>query len=216
MLNQAFDNTEERLLEEGYPLTSQYYQGITGLAKRLALKYQQLNNEQDFCQTALLVACQSEHKFNPENGASFYTFASQPIKSAIQEAFGNSNAGSKLYRKLSKFILEFQTKEGTYPTMDDIVIGTKLSRFKIMEVYFTHSREVSLEDSEELMEDDNLWISEYLGVLTEEEQKVIELVFYEDKSIQEVAVTIGKSLQYANGMLVTSLGKLKGAINGTA
>jgi len=205
---------EVQLEEQGFPLVAKYHYGITGLAKKLASKYQQPNNEEDFCQVALLTACSYEKRFDETNGAGFYAFVAEPIKTSIQNEFGNPNVGSKVYNKLVMAIAEHQSKYNEYPTMDDLVIATKLSRFKIMEVYFDKSRDVSIDTITEEVEEDNTWVLDHLGILNDEEQKIVQLIFFEDLSLQEVSVAINKPVTYTSSTISTALTKLRNEIKG--
>lgn len=207
-------NEETRLAEQGFPLTAKYHYGILGLAKRLANKYQQPNSEKDFQQVALLTACQYEKRFDPSNGAGFYAFASSPIKTAIQNEFGNPNAGSKIYKRLVKAISEYQDEHGTYPTMDDLVIATKLSRFKIMEVYFDRTREVPIDSILGEPEYNQEWVIDHLSILTDDEQRVVDLVFYQGHSIQDASIILKASIKLVNRTLEFALTKLRQSIKG--
>lgn len=208
------DSLSQALAEQGYPLTAQYYQGITGLAKRLANRYQQSENEQDFVQVALVASCTAEKKFDVARGVGYYSFAVAPVKAAIQAAFGNSNSGTETYKKIAKFIQEFLLKESAYPTMDDIVIGTQLSRFKVMEIYFDQSRDTPLEFAGEILAEVPSDLSDHFGLLSEEELKVITKVFYEDLSLREVSNQLGLGMPEVVQLMKQSLEKLKSAIGG--
>jgi len=94
----------EQLAYQGFPLVSKYYEGIAGLARKLAFKYGKVNQEEDFTQVALATACKMEKNYSKELGASFYTYINKPIKNEIQRAFGNPNrqtTSTRLFKLLS-------------------------------------------------------------------------------------------------------------------
>ena len=100
------------LIEQGYPLTAQYYHGIRGLASKLCFKYAKQHLEDDFIQVALATACKAETRYDVHAGASFYTYINKIIKSEIQKAFGNPNRHTKKYKIIQKFRDDFNKSHG--------------------------------------------------------------------------------------------------------
>jgi RNA polymerase sigma factor (sigma-70 family) len=209
----------EALEYQGYPLTSKFYNGIIGLAVKLANKYGKVSLINDFKQIALATACRMEPKFTPEFGASFYTFINKPIKNEIQRTFGNPNRHTKHYKQIQKFIEEFNKDTGRYPEISEITTGTSLTRFTILSVYYDKYIEVSMSDinidHEELLDPFNYQsdkIMEYLDILSDNEKVIINSIFIDELPSSEIAKLLGTSIKNVEEMTRIALEKLKESI----
>lgn len=207
------------LIEQGYPLTAQYLVGIRGLASKLSHKYGKGHLEDDFVQVALATACRAELRYDPQAGASFYTYINKIIKSDIQKAFGNPNRHTKKYKVIQKFIDEFNSTYGRYPEIQDISKGTSLSRFDILQTYYDRYREVSLDPAmdEGLMKDpfenkDHKWVEEHLDILSADEAYLIDLMYTQELTLDAVAGSMGIPKVSAFRIHESALEKLKQSI----
>ena len=202
---------QKHLSNQGYPLTSQFYPGITGLAQKLASKYNKQEHVEDFQQVALTVAIAFEEKFDPSRGVTFYSFVKDAVCSTIQKEFGNKHSRTKTYRILTAAIAKFQAENGTYPTLAEISAGTNLSESAIQSIYFDRTTEVPLLDSEcgESNDSNYDWVNDHLFVLTDDEALVIDLHIYQESSLQNIAVTMGVSLKQVSNILTSALAKLE-------
>lgn len=205
---QAF---EQALAESGYPLTSQFYQGISGLARKLASQYQKSDQEEDFLQVALEVACRYEKRYDPSTAATFYTYINKPIKVMIQESFGNPNRNTHSYKKIQYFVTHHMKVQGTYPDINSISLGTKLSHYEIMSIYFDRHLTESLTDEHMKLPSDPAPISEYLGVLSDSERQLLEFIIVDELSIEEASRACTMPLNRAKEVYSQSLAKVKEA-----
>lgn len=197
------------------PLVAKYLVGITGLARKLAYRYGQENSEEDFIQVALVTACKYEGRYI-EDTATFYTYCSKPITTAIQEAFGNPNSKTKIYKSIQKAIKVFQEDTGSYPDLQDLQEITKLRLSDIIGVYYDKYRDISLQslgEETELKsffdEDDTAWIDEHFGVLTEQELLLVDAVYYREQDLGYLSKTLGISIKKLEEVHKSALEKLK-------
>jgi len=202
---------EQSLIDSGYPLTAQFYQGISGLARKLANQYQKSNQEEDFLQVALEVACRYEKRYDPTTAATFYTYINKPIKVMIQESFGNPNRGTNAYKKIQYFVVAHMKNHGTYPDMYTISLGTGLSNYEVMSIYFDRYMVESLTDEHLRLPAEAAPISEYLGVLDSDERMVLEFVIVDELSIEESARASNMPINKARALYIKALDKVKEA-----
>lgn len=210
---------QQQLIDQGYPLTSQYYYGIRGLASKLSYKYSKNSLEEDFVQVALTAACKAETRYDSTAGASFYTYINKIIKHSIQKEFGNPNRQTKSYKVVQKFIDEFGRNNNRYPDVYEISKGTGLSRFDILSIYYDRYTEQSLDNSldEGLMADpfqnkDYAWLTEHLDCLTKDELYLIESMYTHEQSLDVVAGAMGIPRVNANRIHASALEKLRQSV----
>lgn len=209
------------ILAESNPLTAKYLVGICGLARKLAYRYGQENNEDDFIQVALATACKYEARY-VEDTATFYTYCSKPITTAIQEEFGNPNTKTKIYKTIQRAIKQHQDDTGSYPDLQDLQELTKLRLSDIIGIYYDKYRDVSLQslgDDIDMTnffdEDKTAWIDEHFGILTEQELLLIDSVYYREQDLATLSSTLGVSLKKLEEVHKSALEKLKLSIGDT-
>lgn len=207
------------LIEEGYPLTAQYYHGIRGLASKLAHKYGKVSLEEDFVQVALAAACKAEIRYDVHAGASFYTYINKIIKHSIQGAFGNPNRHTKSYKTIQKFIDDYGRNHNRYPDVYEISKGTGLSRFDILSVYYDRYKEQPLDSSvddgyisDPFQNKDHSWVSEHLDCLKDDELYVIESMYTYEQTMDTVAIAMGIPKVSVFRIHESAIGKLKESI----
>jgi DNA-directed RNA polymerase specialized sigma subunit len=211
MQKQAFDIR--------FPYTTQYLKGIEGLAKKLTIKYNQMENEEDFIQVAITTACGIERKFKQAD-ASFYTYCVKPIITAIQKEFGNPMSSTSDYKIISKFIANYENTHNLYPDVHAISSGTGLSIFDITAIYFDRHRIVQLDSVDEQFTDvsnpfvnlDFDWVNEHLESLTSIEKALVDKVFYQGFSLKQASESMGMKNNKAKGILDEALAKIKKSI----
>jgi len=202
--------TQEALLND-YPLVSQFLPGILGLAKKLSFRYKQEHNEEDFQQVAVATACRYESRY-VDQGATFYSYVTKPIETAIQDEFGNPHSKTKVYKLVLKSINEYIEKYGEYPDIASIQAWSKLSYIDILSVYFDREREISLTDMVEEEHTSYAWVTDHLAVLTSLEQQLVDLVFFQDLTPRQAAVSLGIHISKINNMMDVAINKLKQSI----
>ena len=200
------------------PLTAKYYMGITGLAKKLSSRYGQEDNEDDFMQVALEVACRYEPKYNPDK-AGFYTFCIKPISSAIYQEFGDKHSDTKTYKIIASAIKKFQEIHNHYPDVWQISEETGLTVSEILSVYYDKYRDVSFESLDDSIEiqsvfdtDGDSWVDEHFNVLTDQELLIIDAIYYNDQSAKAVANSLKLSTSKLEELHSSALSKLKFSI----
>lgn len=209
----------QQLIEQGYPLTGQYFHGIRGLGSKLAHKYGRATSEEDFVQVALAAACKAEIRYDVQAGASFYTYINKILKNAIQNAFGNPNRHTKTYKVVQKFIDEYGREHTHYPDVYEISKGTGLSRFEILSIYYDRYKEQPLDNTldDGIMTDpfqnkDFSWVAEHLDCLEEDELYVIESMFTHEQTLDGVASAMGVPKVSVFRIYESALEKLKDSI----
>lgn len=211
-------NIQQQLIEQGYPLTSQYFHGCRGLASKLAHKYGKSTSEEDFVQVALEAACKAETRFNPECGASFYTYINKIIKNSIQKSFGNPNRHTKAYKIVQKFIDDYGRQHTHYPDVYEISKGTGLSRFDILSIYYDRYKEQPLDSIDDgIMSDpfqnkDYAWVTEHLDCLEDDELYVIESMFTYEQTLDGIATAMGIPKASVFRIRESALDKLRDSI----
>jgi RNA polymerase sigma factor (sigma-70 family) len=209
----------QQLIEQGYPLTAKYYYGCRGLASKLAFKYAKTSQEEDFILVALATATRMEPKFNPDSGASFYTYLNKIIKNDIQKEFGNPNRHTNKYKIIQRFIDDFGRAHGKYPDVQEISKGTSLSRFDILSIYYDRYKEQSLDTSldpanmsDPFQNTDHQWVTEHLDVLDEQARYLMNSLYTYELSLSDAASALGISLEDARSIKNESLARLKDSI----
>lgn len=180
--------TAEALEESGYVHTAQFYTGLTGLARKLAMQYARQELEDDFVQVVLATACSYDKKFDTTHGATFYTYVNKPIKVAIQDTFGNPHRHTSRYKQIQRYVIAHMASHNYYPSIDDIMKGTGLKYQDVLSIYFDHHHNESLEDHHLTVPEEVISLEEHLEELTEEHRKVIDLMIFEEYSAEEVAL----------------------------
>ena len=210
---------KEQLEQQGYPLTAKYYLGLRGLASKLAFKYAKTSLEEDFIQVALATATRMEPKFNPEAGASFYTYLNKIIKSDIQKEFGNPNRHTSKYKVIQKFIDDYGKEYTRYPDVSEIAKATGLSRFEILSIYYDRYKEQSLDSSldpanmhDPFQNTDHQWVAEHLDVLDDQAKYLMHSLYTYELSLSDAANAMGVPLETARAIKNESLAKLKDSI----
>ncbi len=197
-------------LSETNPLVAKYYTGLSGLSRKLALRYDQESNEEDFLQIALMTALGLEKSFDESKG-SFYTYCLRPVEVAIYEAFGNPQASTKTYKVITKAIKLFEDTHGYYPDVSQISEVTKLSTSEIINVYYDKYRDVSLQSLKEdvVDETESNWVEDHFKVLTEPELLLIDALYYREQSIADLSNTLGIPISKLKVTRDKALEKLK-------
>lgn len=209
-------------LEQDYPLTSQYVNGIYGLAKKLSFQMstnKAVDTHEDFFQSMLVEACNLEPKFDESRGNSFYTFINRPLRAKMFKDFVSVDVGSEHYKTIKKFVSSYQKTHHLYPNVETISDGVDLPADIIKFEFYGKTVEVSPEDMDEMsMSDEDNVINpmDYTGCLEPIELLVIELMFSEIP--EELAETFTMhylmiSKEALAEIMETALGKLRGAIN---
>ena len=209
-------------LAEEYPLTSQYVNGIYGLAKKLSFQMstnKAVYTHEDFFQTMIVEACKLESKFDESRGNSFYTFINRPLRAQMFKAFVAVDVGTEHYKTIKKFVVEYQKTHHLYPNVEVISDGVDLPSDVVKFEFYGKALEISTEDMDEAMmtdEDDTVNPMEFLEVLDPIEQVVIELMFSEiPEELAEAFTThyLMISKEALDEVMDSALGKLKEAIN---
>ena len=199
----------EGLESGGFPLTAQYHRGIIGLARKLAVKYGKETMEEDFVQVAFLSACTMEKKYRSDGGASFYTYINKPIKSAIQEAFGNPNRNTTRYKTIQRYIDKHLRDTGLYPNVQQISDGTKLTRFQVLSIYYDKYNETRLTNEHLDIPEEVSNYEDITSGLSPEEKTMLDLVCLEEYSVEDLAVVLKVPVQVAKDRLRDTLDKVK-------
>lgn len=209
-------------LAEDYPLTSQYVNGIYGLAKKLSFQMstnRAVYTHEDFFQAMIVEACKLEVKFDESRGNSFYTFINRPLRAQMFKIFVAVDTGSDHYKTIKKFVIEYQKTHHLYPNVETISDGVDLPSDIVKFEFYGKSLEVSPDDMDEMSmsdEDDAINPMDFLHVLDPIELVVIELMFSEIPEELSEAFTIHYlmiSKEALDEVMKTALRKLKEAID---
>lgn len=205
-----------------YPLTSQYVNGIYGLAKKLSFQMstnRAVFTHEDFFQAMIVEACKLEHKFDASRGNSFYTFINRPLRAQMFKTFVAIDTGTEHYKQIRQFVVEYQKTHHLYPNVETISEAVDLPTDLIKFEFYGKAQEVSPDDMNELaMSDESSEINpmDYIDVLDPIEQLVIELMFSEIPEELSEAFTLHYlmiSKPALDEIMEIALSKLKEAIN---
>lgn len=172
-------------IQDTYPLTAQYLNGIYGLAKKLSFQMSTnaaVDSYEDFFQVMLIEACNLEEKFDHTRGNSFYTFINRPLKAKAFREFVAVDKNSDTYKTIKEFVKAYGVKHDTYPQVEVISEATGFTSEVIKTIYYGKTPQVSLDAlSEDFVSDmgDSLEINplDYLEYLDDVEATVINLLY---------------------------------------
>ena len=172
-------------IQDTYPLTAQYLNGIYGLAKKLSFQMSTnhaVDDYEDFFQVLVMEACALESKFDVSRGTSFYTFINRPLKAKAFREFVPVDKSTTIYKNIKDFVKEYSLKHDTYPQVEIISEGTGYTHETIKNTYYGKVPQVSLEAMSEdmvsdLAEGPELNPLDYLEYLDDVEAAVISLLY---------------------------------------
>lgn len=209
-------------LAADYPLTSQYVNGIYGLAKKLS--FQMSTNHavfthEDFFQAMIIEACKLEPKFDESRGNSFYTFINRPLRAQMFKTFVAIDTGTSHYKTIRQFVVDYQKTHHLYPNVETISEAVDIPEDVIKFEFYGKAQEVSPDEIDEIVmsnETNEINPMDYIDVLEPIEQLVIELMFSEiPEELAEVFTLhyLMISKPALDEIMEIALSKLKEAIN---
>jgi len=213
--------TISKELKNDYPLTSQYVKGIYGLARKLNSQMstnKAVDTHEDFFQAMITEACKLEPKFDPERGTSFYTFINRPLRAQMFKQFVSVDTDSQDYQDIKSFVRSYEKEHHLYPSVEIISEGTNLPSDLIRLEYYGKVQEVSIYDSDELVDEAPASTpnpKDYVKFLEPDEQMVINLMFSDIPPESAAAFTmhyLSLSRPALDSIMESALTKLKALI----
>jgi RNA polymerase sigma-B factor len=210
-----------------------------GLVRWLAAKYNNPAVEfADLVQVGYLGLVQAIKRFDPERGSDFISFARPTVQGEIRRYFRDKRRWIRLPRKLqdTKLALRQATEELTHqlgrgPTVPELAAHLKLDEELVLEVmtvddaYTPHSLDAALGDDEPdpgTLADtlggpdgqmdvviDRLSVKPLLAALSERDQRILHLRFFEDMTQGQIAELVGLSQMHVSRLLTRILGDLR-------
>lgn len=205
----------KQLDDQGYPLTSRYFNAITKDAKELANKYRMSLDYDDFCQLALVEATRLEKVFSKDRGCSFMAFIRKPIKQVIQKMYGYSRSETNKFNKIVKFMEAYEKENGTQPTVPLIAKALGTTEWYVQSIYYGKPIKISLESlSEETLSntaDTNQeeLVEDLLEGLSSFRSSLMKSHYVDEMSIDELVAILGKPKSFIVSELSESIKLLK-------
>ena len=140
------------LITEGYPLVAQYLPAIHHLAfiyaKKLPISSSYSCDTEGVFNILLMYSIKCSKVFDPTRGASLLTFIkSRALVNIYAELLPIQSTISQNYiPTIKRYVELFETTYGYYPTLNQIVIGTGISREEVLDKFFHMVSLVPLED----------------------------------------------------------------------
>jgi len=209
-------------LAEDYPLTSQFVNGIYGLAKKLSYQIatnKAVDSHDDFFQIMLVEACRLEPKFDPDRGTSFYSFINRPLRAKMFKEFIDVDRGGDNYKKIKEFIKGYQADKHIFPSVEIISDELDIPSDVVRLDYYGKTQTISVDDCDDLLlsdEVDGVNPMDYVKYLEPIEQLVISLLYSEipedmaDVFTRQYLMITQETLEEIRDI---SLTKLKGLID---
>lgn len=205
--------TSDSLIEAGFPLTADYLKGIYSLASRLSKMYGKAHLEEDFQQSAVLVATLKESKYDSTRGASFYTFVAPSIQATLFQQFGTVKQHSSLYKKLEVFTRQFEETHNYYPDTLQMSEALNVPLWKIKSIYVNDiPMEIPLEpsvSSQDIINSDTFNLDEVLQNLSNLERTVVTKHLIDGIPLNEIASSSGISTWVLDEALGKAISKLE-------
>ena len=212
--------TFEQLVEEHQPL-------VLSLAQKIHKRLPAFISFDDVLSYGQLGLVQAARTYQPTEGAMFATYAYYRVQGAIYDGVARLNWTSRsAYRKLRREqiasdVLEDQAQQNPSNSASETATWLFETSSKLAVVYLStpvgeeSSLEETVEDTDarspsEAAETHELseLLKQKIGELGEQEQTLVKLVYFQNKTLAEAGKTLGKSKSWASRTHATVLGKL--------
>lgn len=210
-----------------------------GLAQHLARRFANRGEPlDDLVQVASIGLVKSVDRFDPERGVEFSTFAARTVVGELKRHFRDRGWSIRAPRRVQELYLALghatgalSQKLGRPPTVDELAADTGATSEAVLEAIEAGSgyRAVSLdapnggdrfgagvvgmEDSAFGGVDDRRLLAPALNALSEREQVVVRLRFFDGLTQSEIASRVGVSQMHVSRLLSASLRKLRAQID---
>lgn len=207
-----------------------------GFAGAIARRYRRGAERADADQVAFMALVGAIDRFDPTRGVKFSTFAGKTISGELKKYLRDTAWAIKVPRSLKEAVL-FVTKEknrlnqelGRTPTTDEIATVTGLSEQEVEEAIEagqafgatsldapigedtrTTVKDMLSDDTATLADAERWWMIEpLLAELSERDQQVLHMRFFEDMSQSEIADVIGVSQMQVSRILSGIFDRIK-------
>lgn len=209
----------------------------TGLAIHIAKRYRRPGSQEDIEQAAMIGLIKAVDRFDPDNGASFTTFAGSTIDGELKRHLRDRTwvvrvprAAKELHLLVRRAADELHQTHGRSPTVDEIAAHVSIDRADVLRgLAASAAYEVGTIDGgadersgpgrpiEPVTEEagfgrvvDARTIAELLERLPEREREIVRLRFYEDKSQAEIAELVNVSQMHVSRLLRRTFETMRG------
>jgi RNA polymerase sigma-B factor len=213
-----------------------------GLAHQLARRFANRGEDlDDLVQVASLALIKSVDRFDPGRGVEFSTFATRTVIGELKRHFRDKGWSVRAPRRIQELYLELghtteslSHKLGRAPTIDELAEETGATQEAVIEALeagqgyrassinvVDHGEQEPLatrlggDDPAFASADDRSLLEPALQQLSERDQVVIRLRFFDGLTQSEIATRVGVSQMHVSRLLATSLERLRHAL-GTA
>lgn len=222
-------------------LRNQLVERHMGLAAHISQRYGRSGRpDDDLRQVAMVGLVKAVDRFDPEYGASFSAFAGRTIEGELKRHFRDKSWTVKVPRSAKELHLlvrraagELEQRHGSSPSVDEIADYLEIDRDDVLRGLAATAassvgtidtgmdgdesgtdRQAALAADDESFEhsENQQIIADLLTELAPREREIVRLRFFEEKSQQEIADSVGVSQMHVSRLLKKSFEQMREAM----